>query len=149
MITARLSLCDTRHPQSFRTISRRIGVAWIILAAMASLAGPALADGPALKFAVRGAAELKAWSGRIEKVEFSGYTAPKDIGEEIAKAPHDLSCEEAADDGKPAPVTLTVSKVPSFDLRGGSAYNCVISKAKKQGVTFRIKTEVGGTGVTG
>ncbi|GEM_PF-5451083 len=40
-------------------------------------------------------------------------------------------------------------RVPKFNLKQGSAYCSVLTKAKKQGVTFKIETDVGVTGVTG
>ncbi|MEK7483887.1 MAG: FecR domain-containing protein, partial [Planctomycetota bacterium] len=40
-------------------------------------------------------------------------------------------------------------KVPTFNLKQGSAYCSVLTKAKKQGVTFKIQTDVGVAGVTG
>lgn len=148
MIKHRLSQYAIAYTRSFGWSFHMAVVSCFCLAVLASPPTQAQTESPVMKFSVRGAAELRSRSGRIEKVEFSGFSAPKDIGEEIAKEP-DLSCQEATGEGSAPTVTLTVSKIPSFDLRGGSAYNCVISKAKKQGVTFKIKTEVGGTGVTG
>lgn len=40
-------------------------------------------------------------------------------------------------------------KVPVFDLSVGSAYCSVLTKAKKQGVTFKIECDVGVVGVVG
>ncbi|MFQ5569893.1 MAG: FecR domain-containing protein [Rhodothermales bacterium] len=39
--------------------------------------------------------------------------------------------------------------VPSFKLKKGSAFCSVVSKAKRQGIIFKIKTDVGVTGVMG
>lgn len=109
-------------------------------------------------FQVRGAAKIKKKDGSsvpatTESVLEEGDTIKTEADESVTlvsesekqnnkiaiKANSEVVCEEQGDG----------NEIPTFSLKQGSAYCAVISKAKKQGVTFKIKTEVGAAGVTG
>lgn len=106
-------------------------------------------SGPFMTFTVRGVLEIKQSTGVIQRAEYESYHAPKSLGEEIAAAPNPIQCEER--DAKPGEATAPVVTftTPKFSLKEGSTYCKVISKFKRAGITFKIKTEVGGSGVTG
>lgn len=133
-------------------MKKAIGVMLGLLTFASAQGGGAQAQGgsePYMTFTVPGALEIKKSTGSVEQVDYESYKAPKSLGEAIAAAPNPIQCEErnvkAGEESAPV-VTFTT---PMFSLKRGSAYCSVISKAKRHGVTFKIKTEVGATGVTG
>jgi len=133
-------------------MKKAIGIMLGLLTFASALGGAEAQDGsePYMTFTISGSLGIKKSTGSVERVDFESYKALKSLGEDIAVAPNPIQCEErdAKAGEESAPVVTFTTPKPMFSLKNGSAYCSIISKAKKHGVTFKIKTEVGAAGVT-
>lgn len=136
---------------SMRIVASSIAALAVSLSVCAAVID-ARAEEPFQSFKARATFNVKHKDGswRSFKADMTHANAEAKRIKERITAAKEFNCNEApqrrTDSGGPLVV------IPTFSLKSGggsSAYWRCVSKSKKRGVTFKVRSSVGATGVTG